>query len=119
MPTAYLTEGWRRRSAAVTAGSSHTSRRHALVPAGGLRQTAVWLYRRAASVRGLTQGPAERAVLRGAQRVDRLGFRTVTRRVKPYATTSMTREVVTPAWAWILIIVLLVLLLTGGVYVRR
>jgi len=29
------------------------------------------------------------------------------------------REVVMPVWAWILIIVLLVLLLTGGVYVRR
>jgi len=29
------------------------------------------------------------------------------------------REVVMPVWAWILIIVLLILLLTGGVYVRR
>jgi hypothetical protein len=29
------------------------------------------------------------------------------------------REVAMPVWAWILIIVLLVLLLTGGVYVRR
>jgi hypothetical protein len=29
------------------------------------------------------------------------------------------KEVVMPVWAWILIIVLLVLLLTGGVYVRR
>lgn len=29
------------------------------------------------------------------------------------------REVVMPVWAWVLIIVLLVLLLTGGVYVRR
>lgn len=28
-------------------------------------------------------------------------------------------EVVMPVWAWVLIIVLLVLLLTGGVYVRR
>jgi hypothetical protein len=28
-------------------------------------------------------------------------------------------EVAMPAWAWVLIIVLLVLLLTGGVYVRR
>ena len=28
-------------------------------------------------------------------------------------------EVTMPFWAWILIIVLLVLLLTGGVYVRR
>jgi hypothetical protein len=28
-------------------------------------------------------------------------------------------EVAMPVWAWILIIVLLVLLLTGGVYVRR
>jgi len=28
-------------------------------------------------------------------------------------------EEVMPVWAWILIIVLLVLLLTGGVYVRR
>jgi hypothetical protein len=29
------------------------------------------------------------------------------------------KEDVMPVWAWILIIVLLVLLLTGGVYVRR
>lgn len=29
------------------------------------------------------------------------------------------REVTMPVWAWVLIIVLLVLLLTGGVYVRR
>lgn len=29
------------------------------------------------------------------------------------------KEVVMPFWAWILVIVLLVLLLTGGVYVRR
>ena len=29
------------------------------------------------------------------------------------------QEVTMPVWAWILIIVLLVLLLTGGVYVRR
>ena len=29
------------------------------------------------------------------------------------------REVVMSVWAWVLIIVLLVLLLTGGVYVRR
>jgi hypothetical protein len=28
-------------------------------------------------------------------------------------------EVAMPVWAWVLIIVLLVLLLTGGVYVRR
>jgi hypothetical protein len=28
-------------------------------------------------------------------------------------------EVAMPVWAWILIIVLLVLLLTGGIYVRR
>jgi hypothetical protein len=30
-----------------------------------------------------------------------------------------TEEVAVPVWAWVLIIVLLVLLLTGGVYVRR
>lgn len=30
-----------------------------------------------------------------------------------------TEEVTVPVWAWVLIIVLLVLLLTGGVYVRR
>ena len=29
-----------------------------------------------------------------------------------------TEEVTVPVWAWVLIIVLLVLLLTGGVYVR-
>jgi hypothetical protein len=28
-------------------------------------------------------------------------------------------EVVMPVWAWILIIVLIVLLLSGGIYVRR
>ena len=32
---------------------------------------------------------------------------------------NRTREVTMPVWAWVLIIVLLVLLLTGGVYVRR
>ena len=31
----------------------------------------------------------------------------------------MIKGVVMPVWAWVLIIVLLVLLLTGGVYVRR
>lgn len=30
-----------------------------------------------------------------------------------------TKGVVMPVWAWILLIVLLVLLLSGGVYVRR
>jgi len=35
------------------------------------------------------------------------------------ANVNDQREVVMPVWAWVLIIVLLVLLLTGGVYVRR
>ena len=35
------------------------------------------------------------------------------------ANVNDRREVVMPVWAWVLIIVLLVLLLTGGVYVRR
>jgi hypothetical protein len=47
-------------------------------------------------------------------------FRIAVRRVHPILQTSIRpREVVMPVWAWILIIVLLVLLLTGGVYVRR
>ena len=37
----------------------------------------------------------------------------------PGEVTSESKEVAMPVWAWILIIVLLVLLLTGGVYVRR
>lgn len=37
----------------------------------------------------------------------------------PPANVNDRREVVMPMWAWVLIIVLLVLLLTGGVYVRR
>ena len=32
---------------------------------------------------------------------------------------TLDQEVAMPFWAWVLIIVLLVLLLTGGVYVRR
>ena len=32
---------------------------------------------------------------------------------------GIDEEVAMPVWAWVLIIVLLVLLLTGGVYVRR
>jgi hypothetical protein len=33
--------------------------------------------------------------------------------------TSDTKGVGMPVWAWVLIVVLLVLLLTGGIYVRR
>ena len=33
--------------------------------------------------------------------------------------TPSSKEVAVPVWAWVLIIVLLVLLLSGGIYVRR
>lgn len=33
--------------------------------------------------------------------------------------TSDTKGVGMPVWAWVLIVVLLVLLLSGGIYVRR
>jgi hypothetical protein len=46
-------------------------------------------------------------------------FRTGALRVPATGRRERRKEVVMPVWAWVLIIVLLVLLLTGGVYVRR
>jgi hypothetical protein len=39
--------------------------------------------------------------------------------VRALRTFTLPMEVVMPVWAWILIIVLIVLLLSGGIYVRR
>ena len=46
-------------------------------------------------------------------------FKSVAPRVLVSSKRQLPREVVMPVWAWALIIVLLFLLLTGGVYVRR
>jgi hypothetical protein len=47
------------------------------------------------------------------------GFQTNGERAFSTSERYWDEEVAMPVWAWILIIVLLVLLLTGGIYVRR
>jgi hypothetical protein len=56
----------------------------------------------------------------GESRGCRAAFREAAFRVLLSSNRKLNpEEDVMPVWAWILIIVLLVLLLTGGVYVRR